>query len=137
MSVTATSSASLNPALAAMLAQVSATGANPSAAAMPPVAPQSADSSAASITGSGKAQMSDAILDMFSKLHQAAGGAPQGGGAGGSSGASGSTTTASTASTMIDPLNQLLAAIDSDEDEFSTAAQATDPDFTALLSNAG
>ena len=138
MSVTAASSASLNPALAAMLSQLTAA----SGAATPPMpsaasaAPSSA-SAAAPVTGSGKAQVSDAILDLFSKMHQASGAAHHGGGAGGSSGASGSTTTASTASTMIDPLNQLLAAIDSDEDEFSAQAQSSDPDFTALLSTAG
>lgn len=136
MSVTAASS--LNPALASMLARLTPAGAANSAPAFSQASSDAPTStSAASITGSGKAQMSDAILDMFSKLHQAAGGAHHASGAGGSASAGGSTTTASTASTMINPLNQLLAAIDSDEEEFSAQVPQSDPDFTALLSTAG
>jgi membrane protein involved in colicin uptake len=75
-------------------------------------------------TGSGKASVSDAILDLFSKMHQASGAAHQGGGAGGSGSAGGSTTTASTASTMADPLSQLMAAISMDEDEPSADTES-------------
>lgn len=139
MSITAASSASLNPALASMLSQLTAASgaATPSMTSAPAAAPSSSSSAASPITGSGKAQVSDAILDLFSKMHQASSAAHHGGGAGGSSGTSGSTTTASSASTMMSPINQLLAAIDSDEDEFSAQAQTSDPDFASLLSTAG
>jgi hypothetical protein len=126
------SSTSLNPALATMLAQL--TPSNSGTMAMPPPTPDAsgASPSAGVGTGSGKAQVSDAILDLFSKMHQASGGAHQGGGAGASSGTSGSTTAASTASTMIDPLSQLMAAIGIDEDE---PAGDTEPDLSMFYSS--
>ncbi len=109
MSMSVGASQTLNPALSAMLAQLtpsgSATGnAAPAFSGTSPSAPATGVA-----TGSGKAQVSSDILNLFSQMHQAAGSAHHGGGAGASSGASGSTTTASTASTMIDPLDQLMA----------------------------
>jgi hypothetical protein len=130
------SSSSLNPALATMLAQLTPSN---GAASQPPAisVDTSSTSPAAGVgTGSGKAPVSDAILNLFSQMHQASGsGSAQhsggAGGAGGSGGTSGSTTTSSTASTMIDPLSQLMAAISGDEDEMSVD---TDPDMSAFLS---
>src|ERR1700754_2817380 len=111
------SSTSLNPALATMLSQL--TPSNTATQTSQPFSPDTSSAPATTATGSGKAQISDAIMDMFSKMHQASGSAHHSGGAGGaggSGGTSGSTTTMSTASTMIDPLNQLMAAISDDED---------------------
>jgi hypothetical protein len=108
------SSTPINPALAAMLSQLSS--ANRSAAPFPAGAPTGSSGAASSaVTGTGKAPISDAILDMFTKLHQASGGHAHGAGGGAGMSASAATTTASTASTMIDPLQQLMAAIDIDE----------------------
>jgi hypothetical protein len=128
-SMNVSSSTSLNPALATMLAQL--TPSNTAAQASQPFSPDTSSTPATTATGSGKAQVSDAIMDMFSKMHQASGSAHHSGGAGGSSGSSGSTTTMSTASTMIDPLSQLMAAIGDDEDEMSVD---TDADMSAFYS---
>ena len=127
MSMSVDASTTLNPALSAMLAQLT-----PSGGAAGNAAPAFADASAPApatgvATGSGKAQVSSDILNLFSQMHQAAGSAHHGGGAGASSGASGSTTTASTASTMIDPLDQLMAAIGMDDEPTSAQTQFVDP----------
>ncbi len=118
------SSTSLNPAMSAMLAQLTPSGA---AASQPvPSSNTSSASAAAGVgTGSGRASVSDAILDLFSKMHQASGSAHHGGGASGSGSASGSTTTLSTASTMISPLDQLMAALGIDEDESAESADTS------------
>jgi hypothetical protein len=108
------SSTTINPALAAMLSQLSS--ANTSAAPFPASTPTgSSDGASNAVTGTGKAQISDAILDMFTKLHQASGSHAHGAGGGAGTSSSATTTTASTASTMIDPLQQLMSAIDIDE----------------------
>ena len=127
MSMSVGASQTLNPALSAMLAQLTPSGSATGNAA--PAFSGTSDSAPATgvATGSGKAQVSSDILNLFSQMHQAAGSAHHGGGAGASSGTSGSTTTASTASTMIDPLDQLMAAIDMDENETSAHAQFVDP----------
>ena len=121
------SSTSLNPAIAAMLAQLTPSS---TMASQPAISTDTSSASpAAGVgTGSGKASVSDAILDLFSKMHQASGGAHHGGGAGASNG---STTTMSTASTMIDPLDQLMAAIGDDENEMSADS---DPDLSMFYS---
>ncbi len=118
------SSTSLNPAMMAMLGQLTPSS---TAASQPAATPNTSSASAAAGvgTGSGKASVSDAILDLFSKMHQASGSAHHGGGAGGSSSASGSTTTLSTASTMISPLDQLMAALSVDEDESAESADTS------------
>jgi hypothetical protein len=127
------SSTSMNPALAAMLSQLTpSTSASTTPSALPPASGSDTSSAASVGTGSGKAQVSDAIMDMFSKMHQATGSAHSSGGAGGAGGSSGSTTTASTASTMIDPLDQLMAAINMDEDE---PAGDTEPDLSMFYSS--
>jgi len=124
------SSTSLNPAMSAMLAQLTPSS---TMASQPAISTDtSSASSAAGVgTGSGKASVSDAILDLFSKMHQASGGAHHGGGAGGAGASNGSTTTMSTASTMIDPLDQLMAAIGDDENEMSADS---DPDLSMFYS---
>ncbi|MEI9931233.1 MAG: hypothetical protein WDM89_12005 [Rhizomicrobium sp.] len=122
------SSTSLNPAMAAMLAQLTPSSAPQSAPSIPA---SPATSSVATVTGTGKASVSDAILDLFSKMHQASGAAHHGGGAGGSGSAGGSTTSMSTASTMIDPLSQLMAAIGDDENDVSADS---DPDLSMFTS---
>jgi hypothetical protein len=125
MSMSVGASQTLNPALSATLAQLTPSS---NAAGAPAFSGTSGSAPAAGVaTGSGKAQVSSDILNLFSQMHQAAGSAHHGGGAGASSGTSGSTTTASTASTMIDPLDQLMAAIDMDDSETSTHAQFVDP----------
>ena len=127
MSMSVGASQTLNPALSAMLAQLTPSGSATGNAA-PAFSGTSGSAPATGVaTGSGKAQVSSDILNLFSQMHQAAGSAHHGGGAGASSGTTGSTTTASTASTMIDPLDQLMAAIDMDENETSTHAQFVDP----------
>ena len=127
MSMSVDASTTLNPALSAMLAQLTPSGGSPGNA-VPAFPDASAPAPAAGIaTGSGKAQVSSDILNLFSQMHQAAGSAHHGGGAGASSGTSGSTTTLSTASTMIDPLDQLMAAIGMDDDPISTEVQFVDP----------
>jgi hypothetical protein len=127
MSMSVGASQTLNPALCATLAQLTPSGSTTGNAA--PAFSGTSDSAPATgvATGSGKAQVSSDILNLFSQMHQAAGSAHHGGGAGASSGTTGSTTTASTASTMIDPLDQLMAAIDMDDSETSTHAQFVDP----------
>ncbi len=127
MSMSVDASASLNPALSAMLAQLTPSGGSTGNAA-PAFPGTSAPAPATGVaTGSGKAQVSSDILNLFSQMHQAAGSAHHGGGAGASSAASGSTTTASTASTMIDPLDRLMAAIDMNDDPTSAQTQFVDP----------
>jgi hypothetical protein len=107
MSISVNASSTLNPALAAMLSQLT-----PS-------------------SGGGKAQVSSDILNLFSQMHQAAGSTHAGGGAGASGGTSGSTSTISSASTMMSPLDQLMAAIDMTDDTedgaSSTQTQYVDP----------
>jgi hypothetical protein len=130
------SSTSLNPALATMLAQLTPSNAAASPPAIAPAA-SSASPAAGVGTGSGKASVSDAILNLFSQMHQASGSAHHGGGAGGageSSSTGGSTTTASTASTMMNPLNQLMAALGVDEDESAEAAD-TGSDLSMFYSS--
>ncbi|HEX4859681.1 MAG TPA: hypothetical protein VFV07_00500 [Rhizomicrobium sp.] len=127
MSMSVDASRTLNPALSVMLAQLAPSGGTTgnSATAFPDMgAPAPATGVA---TGSGKAQVSSDILNLFSQMHQAAGSAHHGGGAGPSSGTSGSTTTMSTASTMISPLDQLMNAIGMDDDPTSTEMQFVDP----------
>jgi len=68
------SSTSLNPAMAAMLAQL--TPSNTAQTTFASSTPAGA-TPAATLTGTGKASVSDAILDLFSKMHQASGGAHQ------------------------------------------------------------
>lgn len=114
--------------MAAMLAQLTPSSAPQSAPSIPA---SPATSSVATVTGTGKASVSDAILDLFSKMHQASGAAHHGGGAGGSGSAGGSTTSMSTASTMIDPLSQLMAAIGDDENDVSADS---DPDLSMFTS---
>ena len=118
------SSTTINPTLAAMLSQLSSASGN--APPFSPSPPQAASTSNA-VTGTGKAQVSDAILDMFTKLHQASGGGHAHGAGGGGGSSSATTTTASTASTMIDPLQQLMAAIDIDESSATDGVGAGDP----------
>lgn len=128
MSMSVDASTSLNPALAAMLSQLtpSSGGGASSAQAFSPAS--SAAPATGVATGSGKAQVSSDILNLFSQMHQAAGGTHAGGGAGASGG---STSTISSASTMISPLDQLMAAIDMTDDAedgaSSTQTQYVDP----------
>lgn len=131
MSMSVDASTSLNPALSAMLAQLTPSGGSTGNAA-PAFPDTSAPAPATGVaTGSGKAQVSSDILNLFSQMHQAAGSAHHGGGAGASSGTSGSTTTMSTASTMISPLDQLMNAIGMDDDMedgvSATQTQYVDP----------
>ena len=128
------SSTSLNPALATMLAQLTPSNGTPS---QPPAIPPVTGSGSPAVgvgTGSGKASVSDAILNLFSQMHQASGAAHQGGGAGASAGSGGATTTTSSASTMIDPLSQLMAALSMDEDESAQAAD-TGSDLSMFYSS--
>jgi len=126
MSMSVGASTTLNPALSAMLAQLTPSGSS-SGNAAPAFPDAGAPAPATGVaTGSGKAQVSSDILNLFSQMHQAAGSAHHGG-AGASSGANGSTTTLSTASTMIDPLDQLMAAIGMDDDPTSAQTQFVDP----------
>ncbi len=130
MSMTVTASAGLNPTLASMLAQL--TGANPAPANFSFVAAGAGSSAAVgtsnAVTGSGKAQVSNEILGLFSKMHQAAGSG--GGGSAGSSSAS--TTTLSTASTMADPLSKMLATLDTDQEAMLAQSDDGDSDFASL-----
>jgi hypothetical protein len=127
MSISVSASATLSPVLSTMLAQLTPSGgaAGNAAPAFPDVSGSQPATGVA--TGSGKAQVSSDILNLFSQMHQAAGSAHHGsaGGAGSTSG--GSTTTMSTASTMIDPLDQLMAAIGMDDDPESAETQFVDP----------
>jgi hypothetical protein len=134
MSMSVGASSTLNPALAAMLSQLTPGGTAPSS--MPAFDAASGPAPATGVaTGSGKAQMSSDILNLFSQMHQAAGGTHAGGGAGASGGTSGSTSTISSASTMMSPLDQLMAAIDmtDDTEDGASSAQTQYVDPNSLL----
>lgn len=127
MSISVNASSTLNPALAAMLSQLTPSNSS-SASSAQAFSPASSSAPATGVaTGSGKAQVSSDILNLFSQMHQAAGGTHAGGGAG----AGGSTSTISSASTMMSPLDQLMAAIDMTDDTedgaSSTQTQYVDP----------
>jgi hypothetical protein len=135
MSMSVDASTTLNPALAAMLSQLtpSSSGGASSAQAFSPASNPTPATGVA--TGSGKAQVSSDILNLFSQMHQAAGAAHSGGGAGASGGTSGSTSTISSASTMMSPLDQLMAAIDmtDDTEDGASSAQTQYVDPNSLL----
>jgi hypothetical protein len=131
MSISAAASSTLNPALAAMLSQLTPSSGG-TASGTPAFDATSSPAPATGVaTGSGKAPVSSDILNLFSQMHQAAGAAHHGGGAGASGGTSGSTSTISSASTMMSPLDQLMAAIDMTDDTedgaSSTQTQYVDP----------
>jgi len=127
--MSSTTAATLNPTLAAMLAQLNGPGAATASAtpfAMSGNVPSPVSASNVA-TGSGKAPVSDQILDLFTKMHQAAGSHAQGGGSAGSSSAS--TTTLSTASTMADPLSKMLSTLDTDEESLLSQSDDNGDNF--------
>lgn len=135
MSISVNASSILNPALAAMLSQLTPSNSS-SASSAQAFSPASSSAPATGVaTGSGKAQVSSDILNLFSQMHQAAGGTHAGGGAGASGGTSGSTSTISSASTMMSPLDQLMAAIDmtDDTEDGASSSQTQYVDPNSLL----
>jgi hypothetical protein len=131
MSISTSASSTLNPALAAMLSQLTPSSGTATSSTQAFTTPSTPAPATGVATGSGKAQVSSDILNLFTQMHQAAGSAHGGGGAGASGGTGGSTSTISSASTMMSPLDQLMAAIDMTDDmedgAASTQTQYVDP----------